>query len=264
MNDERLDSTLGAFYKGTAKAPPDPEHGLREVITRLPRTRQRSRWWPLPTLGRRSAPDPRDAEYQAVTQPLVADRFPIVTRRTYTMFSPITAITTAALVFALGGLLLVAQPFAQQEEGAPGVQLTAQTDAVAVTATQECDTSASPVACTYTASDPRVAGSGGHVFVEGISGQGHFVVPGSEAAVYWTDFWIEGPEGAWTGHSYLVGDDAGAINALTMLAGDGAYEGWSYITYGSDAEADGDHDLIGVIYEGPLPPVGPVVIPGGD
>lgn len=140
----------------------------------------------------------------------------------------------------------------------------AQRDAVVVTATQECDLNATPVACTYTASDPRVAGTGGHVFVEGISGQGDFVVPGSEVAVYWTDYWIEGPAGAWTGHGYLVGDDTGTIHALVMLAGDGAYQGWSYVAYGDDPEADANHDMIGVIYEGPLPPVGPVVMPGGE
>ena len=145
-----------------------------------------------------------------------------------------------------------------------GLPVAGQRDAVVVTTTQECDLSASPVACTYTASDPRVTGTGGHVFVEGISGDGGFVVPGSEVALYWTDYWIEGPEGAWTGHGYLLGDDAGTIHALLMLAGEGAYEGWSYVAYGVDPEADANHDMIGVVYEGPLPPVGPLVMPGSE
>ena len=140
----------------------------------------------------------------------------------------------------------------------------AQRDAVVVTTTQECDLSANPVACTYAASDPRVAGTGGHVFREGISGDGGSVVPGTEVALYWTDYWIEGPEGAWTGHGYLFADDAGTIHALVMLAGEAAYEGWSYVAYGDDPEADANHDMIGVIYEGPLPPVGSVVMPGAE
>jgi hypothetical protein len=144
-----------------------------------------------------------------------------------------------------------------------GVPVAAQTDAVVVTVTQECDLNASPIACTFTASDPRVTGNGGHVFVEGISGHGGFIPVGTGVALYWTDYWIEGPEGSWTGHSYLTGDDSGTIHALLMLAGEGGYEGWSYVAYGDDPEADADHDMIGVIYEGPLPPVGSVPIPAG-
>jgi hypothetical protein len=36
------------------------------------------------------------------------------------MFSPAKAITAGALVFALGGVLLIAQPFDQQGGGVPG------------------------------------------------------------------------------------------------------------------------------------------------
>jgi len=145
-----------------------------------------------------------------------------------------------------------------------GLPVAAQTDTVVVTTTQECDTSAVPVACTYTSTDPRVAGTGGHVFVEGISGQEGFVRPGTDIALYWTDYWIEGPEGAWTGHGYLVGDETGTIHALLMLAGEDAYEGWSYVAYGDDPEADADHDLVGVIYQGALPPVGSVPVPADE
>ena len=36
------------------------------------------------------------------------------------MFSPVKAITAGALVFALGGVLLIAQPFDQQGGSVPG------------------------------------------------------------------------------------------------------------------------------------------------
>ena len=146
-----------------------------------------------------------------------------------------------------------------------GFPAAAQTDNVVVTMTQECDLTASPiVSCTFTASDPRVTGTGGHQFVADFSAQDDFVRPGTDVALYWTDYWIEGPEGAWTGHGYLIGDDTGTINALLMLAGNDAYEGLSFVAFGRDPEADADHDLIGVIYEGPLPPVGSVRIPAGE
>ena len=136
-----------------------------------------------------------------------------------------------------------------------GAPAAAQSDTVIVTSTQECDLDPMPAACTYTASDPRVAGTGGHEFVGGIPGPGSFV---------WSDAWIEGPEGAWTGHHYIFFDDAGSAQVLIMLAGQGAYEGLSYAAFGSDPEGDANHDLVGVIYEGPLPPVGPVPIPAGE
>ena len=47
-----------------------------------------------------------------------------------------------------------------------GMPVAAQADAVTVTATQECVLGSSTITCTYTASDPRVAGTasfpGGH------------------------------------------------------------------------------------------------------
>jgi hypothetical protein len=44
------------------------------------------------------------------------------TGRTQTMFSPAKVITAAALVFGIGGVLLIAQPFGQEAEVAPGAE----------------------------------------------------------------------------------------------------------------------------------------------
>ena len=164
------------------------------------------------------------------------------------------------LIFALGGALIVARPFDQEagqpDAGQPAASyIDSWSDGTVVTATQACDSSSSPLACTYAASDPRVAGSGGHVI--------HASVPvraDEDFTMYLTDAWIEGPEGNWTGHHYLFGGVSG-IDIVLMLAGDGAFEGWSFVAFGSDPEGDADQDLTGAVYRGPLPPMGSVPIP---
>jgi hypothetical protein len=180
------------------------------------------------------------------------------TGRTYAMFSPVKAIIAGALVFALGGLFLVAQPFAQERGSLPGAATDAtKATATAVTATQECRLGY-VVDCTYTASDPRVTGTGSHVFTGSASETGSSTVNSGAVGAFWSDTRIDGPDGAWTGHHYIVTDGTGTAHTLIMLAGEGAYDGWSYIASGTDPESDGDHELVGVIYEGALPPVGPL------
>jgi len=127
-----------------------------------------------------------------------------------------------------------------------GTAAMAQTasDAVRVTTTVDCDFADST--CSYTASDPRVEGTGSN----GLSG---FVKVGINSVVSWTDATIEGPEGDWTGHQYIFEDGTGAHDVDMMLVGEGAYEGWVYIAFGIDSEV-----ASGVIYEGDLPPVGPL------
>ena len=111
---------------------PDPAAARKDadqIMARLPETKQRSRWWPL-LPARRSRP-----RSSSDGQP------PTINGRTRTMFSPVKAITAGALVFAIGGVLLVAQPFDQQS-AVPG----AETEAIAptwVTGTVEFDVTCS-------------------------------------------------------------------------------------------------------------------------
>lgn len=76
--------------------------------------------------------------------------------------------------------------------GSGGAPAAAPADAVAMMATQECDFVSEPVQCTYTASGPRVAGPGRHVFSQVAPGR---AVTGSdeEAWVAWTHARIDGP-----------------------------------------------------------------------
>ena len=140
--------------------------------------------------------------------------------------------------------------------GVPTVAQDTHYSALVVTGTQACVDSPGdePVwTCTYTASDPRVAGTGSIRFAVGVS------EPGSDAPVmWWIDTTLDGPDGTWSGHHYVFTDEAGTAHALMMLTGTGAYEGWQYVASGTDPEADGNHDLVGLLYEGGAPPFGPL------
>jgi hypothetical protein len=173
---------------------------------------------------------------------------PTVTGRTYTMFSPVNAIIAGAIV-ALGSLLLVAQPLGQQEVSVPGAL--PEGGAVLVTITQDCAFSSGE--CTFTASDPRLTGPGTMKITR--------VVSTNEATpiLAWGEYTLDGPDGTWSGYNYGVADDEGSAHVSMVLSGAGAYEGWQYVASGIDPGADGDHDLIGVLYEGTLPPMRPLV-----
>jgi len=122
MNDEQMLRTLGSWLKDTDVAAPDSRLTADQVRARLPQTRQRGRWWPL--LSSKRTPAPADGmpstAFQPIRIPTTTSHTPIVTRRTRSMFSPAKAITAGALVFAIGGVLLIAQPFDQQGGSVPG------------------------------------------------------------------------------------------------------------------------------------------------
>jgi hypothetical protein len=123
MNDERLGLGLGAWMKEAEFAPPDSRRSARQVATRLPQTRQLGRRWWLPSFQRGATTPPttdQTTDFQPTSIPATNGHSPTVTGRTPSMFSPVKAITAGALVFALGGVLLIAQPFDQQGGSLPG------------------------------------------------------------------------------------------------------------------------------------------------
>jgi len=123
MKDERYWPVLGTWLKDTATAPPDPQRTVRQVKARLPQTPQvRRRWW-LPSLRRTPIPPPNSnqtTDHQPTSIPAPNGHSATITGRTQSMFSPAKAITAGALVFAIGGVLLIAQPFDQQGGSVPG------------------------------------------------------------------------------------------------------------------------------------------------
>jgi len=135
MNDEQLGKALGSFYKDTEVAPPDPRSSADRVMVEVPDTPQvRRRWW-LPSFRRKADTESvmASSEFQPTSIPATNGRShhahsPTVLGRTQSMFSPVKVITAGALVFAIGGAFLIAQPFDQQSS-VPG----AETEAIAPT-----------------------------------------------------------------------------------------------------------------------------------
>ncbi len=116
MNDERFQRTVGSWLREEDPAPPDSLQSARQVATRLPLVRQQSRWWPLPLVRRTPTPTwaTDTTEYQPSHIPATNGHTPTVTGRTTSMLSPVKSITAAAIIFALGGAFLIAQPFDRQ------------------------------------------------------------------------------------------------------------------------------------------------------
>jgi hypothetical protein len=121
MTDERTTPIVEAWLKGTARTPHDPNEGVRHVMARIPQVRQRRRRrWPLSRL-QRSQPTTIDDTTRLEPSPVPASNghTPTVIGRTSSMLSPVKAITAGALVFALGGAFLAAQPFDHQQADPP-------------------------------------------------------------------------------------------------------------------------------------------------
>ncbi len=110
------------WMKRTDAEPPDAQRSARQVMTRLPEVRQRKRWWPFPVRYRpaKAPTTTNNAEYQTTPIPATNGQSATVTGRTQSMFSPAKALVAGALVFAVGGVLFVAQPFGQPGDSVPG------------------------------------------------------------------------------------------------------------------------------------------------
>ena len=142
------------------------------------------------------------------------------------------------LVLALSGIPTVAQ-----EEGQRSVMVTGR---------QSCDFRSGT--CTFDASDPRVTGTG----TVHASTMDTIYAAGSTPVFAWDEVTLEGPDGSWSGHHYAVADEEGRVYVFMALSGAGAYEGWQYVATATDTPPHGTHDLVGVLFEGPVPPIGPV------
>ena len=123
MRDELDTRFLDEWLHDTDVAPPDPQVAARRVASRS-RAHQAGRTTVvapgIPTRTPRHPRPPTPRAYQPSPIPATNGHTPTVIGRTQTMFSPAKAITAAALVFGIGGAMLVAQPFDQQGGSVPG------------------------------------------------------------------------------------------------------------------------------------------------
>jgi hypothetical protein len=91
MNDEQIRPLLKAWLRARSAGPADVPDGVAQVVARLPQTRQRSRWWPLPAFER---PGPI---------PVTSERSP---GRAFTVTSTLKFAVAGVMVALFGGLLL--------------------------------------------------------------------------------------------------------------------------------------------------------------
>jgi Tol biopolymer transport system component len=123
MNDKELEAVLREWTPQMPAGQPDRSHVVGTIVSRLgPTRRRRHRRWPFPWFRRdgTNRASERSLAQQPSPIPAANGHTPTVMGRTQSMLSPAKAIIVAALVFAIGGVMLIAQPFQQREGTVPG------------------------------------------------------------------------------------------------------------------------------------------------
>jgi hypothetical protein len=267
MNDDELLSDVRAWLQADAVTLPDAEQAGREVRMRLPQTRRaQTRGWSWRDLGGRRTAPPAPPAFEHRTRPIdaAAGHAHIVTRRTQSMFTPGRIIAVGILTVAVGGVMVVAQPFDRSDEAVPGAELAAERAAPAeftgTGSTETCETQATtdadgPVAhtrgssCgpTYSFSDPRLEGT-----VTWWSNDDEYT-DGSGLVIQSVAMSIENDEGAWRMVPILSVNAPGSIAydpaRQFFLVGEGAYEGLFAVVEGFRTD-----EVHGFIVDGELPP----------
>lgn len=279
MSDEKSAPDLRSWLKTRDVVPPDAARSAAHVMARLPQTRQRGRWWLLPILGRATT---TGAGIRGTGTPLVPilarnGQTSSVTGRTHFMFSPVKDILAGALVFAIGGMLFIAQPFDRQGATAPAApaaeSASSQAEWTAVTGTSACGLGQAGVSqmdtppysltnqilrCFDASTDPRVSGTS--TVVLNLEGWDEGLLLSDPAnSVAWIDYTLQGPEGTWAGHGYGLYDAEGILHMVDVLAGSGAYEGLTFTLSGTVPAGLSTSNYIGLIQPGSLPPGFPVM-----
>jgi len=189
------------------------------------------------------------------------------------MLSPAKAIIAGALVFGIGGVMLVAQPF-QQQSSVPGAETEAGVAEIAPFTMSLRWTSQKeqrpeqmtergvskslgdcPSLFVVAPSDPRMDGDVTYCTSEHVYGADRDADPNVATATYR----IVNDEGAWQGSLSGVwwtdptsGDYIEGAGDIVILAGEGAYDGL-YAAMTLDWS-----DIRGLIFEG-APPAGPIL-----
>jgi len=182
------------------------------------------------------------------------------------MFSPAKAITAGALVFAIGGVLFIAQPFEQQGSTVPGAAADAASAApVEFTAKWAFGPSVRPQTSEFVdgvwmtgggawrpgviteASDPRLQGT-----LSIASNNDRYAAAG--VTVWHYAFRIENDEGAWQQMPSIdLNTGNGDSNTTTgVLVGEGGYAG--LIAVFDNHAVNSSWTLHGYIIDGELPP----------
>jgi len=273
MRQRPDDNRLHDWLDETVGPTPDPVEGTQQVMSQVEETSQAGRWLPFPLLHRKAKAKTRTTEYQPNPIPASNGHTPTVIGRTTSMLSPLKAVTAGAVVFAIGGAFLIAQPFDQQGSGVPGAESGVAAAPAWVTATvqfsQNCDfgdtatedgvTQERGMNCqgqTWTSDDPRLDGTSNaasNADSFDVDGQGYSLV--TSAIEVFTD------EGGWQcTNADRVVSPADTLHQTSRFDGDrfscvgtGGYEGLSAILV---AEWPGFNNTVeGLIFSGEMPPM---------
>jgi hypothetical protein len=191
------------------------------------------------------------------------------------MFSPAKAITVGALIFALGGVLLIAQPFDQQGGSVPG----AATDTDAVPATWVTGDVVSSPTCSgptreddagvrrerdylcepqrWTSSDPRLTGEVvAHWNADVYEPDGD--APGSSITVATVSYHLRNEAGGWACRTNMLSQVSGfgaehQAAETAMCVGDGENDGLSAILVVDFATRPAT--FVGLVFPGDAPPL---------
>ncbi len=269
MNDEQMRSRLDAWGADHEVPRPMVQPGVASVMARVPYVRQRSRRWPFPESfrrGPRATANP--TESHPGPTPAANGHTPTVIGRTSTMFSPVKAITAGALVFALSGAFLIAQPFDQQasvpgaeaEEVAP-TWVTGNFEPISTCGGHATEFDGAVIhqwnyVCTpktSTASDPRLSGEVASTWSDDI-----YTSDNGPMAVNVEARYLRNDGGEWVCSSVNLFEQGGVFpRALTdttyTCAGQGGYAGLSAVLVAMDDSAD--YPFVGLIFSGGLPPL---------
>jgi len=271
MRDELEAPFLDEWFYETEVPPPDPKEGARRVASRLPHTKQVGRWLPFPVFRRKAqTPTATDTtDYQPTSIPATNGHTPTVLGRTQSMFSPVKAITAGAIVFALGGVLLIAQPFDQQGS-VPGAATDEEPSASRVTGVLTIETVGTheptfpggftrhhveDTTARVEMADTRLSGDA--TFTQTLD---VFDSTGDAPDVTWGTIRIENDGGTWDGT--FAGTSTAADESSVMyyeLVGSGDYEGWSAILFGEElydlaTDTFEPMTLNAALFPGDLPP----------
>jgi hypothetical protein len=277
MTNKQLAPKVRAWLKGTDVGPEDVRRSVGSVSVRAEHTRQRGRWWPLPSFRRGAASQAARTDTHPSPIPATNGHAPTVIGRTSSMLSPAKAITAGALVFAIGGVILIAQPF-QQQSNVPGAvsdtppqppaeftgtwcigpavssdragtetSIDVGEDGMTLTRYQDGAWSN-----TVTMSDPRLEGDAFQTWEsDTYQVPGMTTGPGLVAAT----LSIVNEDGAWVSTDYegAYPDGSNAGTGPTVLLGQGGYEG--LVAMMTTPAGPGDcSDVHGVIFDQPPVP----------
>jgi len=266
--EHELSPVVKEWLKGTRRSPYTAQQTVGQVMKRLPETGQgRHHRWVFPWRRDSSTSAPWVAAPDLKPSPIPAPNghAPTVTGRTQSMFSPAKAITAGALVFAIGGAFLIAQPFDQQggdvpgaaTDDPPGGEAAALVSGRFVSSDNDFESSDTfPFEQTVRQrgrentgrsemSDERLSGD------VTVTDNGDFYLPDWED-ILWGTISIVNDEGTWDGRLVGTSDVLGVGSKYYELVGSGAYEGLSAVVF--ETEASDELHWGGVIFPGELPP----------